>query len=327
MSLRSTLVQWVEAGALARDRLPEALALAGATPSPAQWQRFIVRAFAWLGMVLLASAAVAFVAANWQALGRFAKFALVEAALVVALVVAVWRGLDTLVARIALFAAAVLMGVLLALVGQAYQTGADTWELFAAWAAAITAWALLGRQHALWLLWLALVNVAVLLYFRTGVARGLDLVEFLFAPRRAWWVAFALDAAALVAWEAAAIRWPAWGTQRWAARVIATATGALVTTILATDILGFGSQYATWSWLPYVLWVAALYWAYRVRTRDVYMLSGMVLSLIVVIAVLIGPRISGGGIGLDFLGTGLLILACAAAGSYWLRAVSAEETT
>lgn len=324
MTVRDTLVLWAKAGALAPARLPQALASAGVTPTPAQWRRFVERAFAWVGMALLASAAVSFVAANWDALGRFAKFALVEGALVAALVAAAWRGLDTLPGRIGLFAAAVLMGVLLALVGQVYQTGADTWELFAAWAAAIAVWVALGRQPALWLLWLALLNVAVLLYFRTSVARGVDLAELLFAPRRGWWFAFALDIAALVAWEAAALRWPAWGAQRWAPRIVATVAGVIVTAIVATDVLGFGHR-ATWSWLPYVLWVAAVYWGYRVRTRDLYMLSGMVLSLIVVVAALVGPRLGDGGMGLGFLGIGLLILGCAAAGSYWLRAVSAEE--
>ncbi|MET0204922.1 MAG: DUF2157 domain-containing protein [Casimicrobiaceae bacterium] len=49
---------------------------------------------------------------------------------------AVWRGLDTLPGKAALVAA-LLAGALLALVGQVYQTGADTFELFAAWAVAI----------------------------------------------------------------------------------------------------------------------------------------------------------------------------------------------
>ena len=42
-------------------------------------------------------------------------------------------------------------GALLALVGQTYQTGADTYELFALWAFAITAWVAVARLPALWL--------------------------------------------------------------------------------------------------------------------------------------------------------------------------------
>ncbi|MFO1414649.1 MAG: DUF2157 domain-containing protein [Burkholderiales bacterium] len=322
MGVRGAVVGWAQAGALPAGRLPEALAVAGVVPSPAQWQRFVVRACAWLGMALLASAAVCFIAANWEALGRFAKFALAQGALVAALVVAAWRGLDTLAGRVALFAASALMGVLLALLGQVYQTGADTWELFAVWAAAITPWVVLGRQHALWLLWLALLNVAVFLYYRTSAARGLEFLEILFVPQRAWWTAFALDVAALLAWEAAGWRWPAWGAQRWAPRVVATAAGAIVTLMVVYATVDGGRS---WPWLAFVAWVAALYWAYRVRTRDLYMLSGMVLSLIVAIAVLVGRHLFSGFVGLGFLGTGLLILGCAAAGTYWLRAVAAEE--
>lgn len=323
---RDVLLQWSAAGALPADRLPDALRAAGVLPTATQWRRFLARALAWLGMALVVSGAIAFIAANWQVLGRFAKFALVEGALVAALGIALWRGLDTLAGRVALFAAAVLMGVLLALVGQVYQTGADTWQLFAAWAAAIAAWVVLGRQPALWLLWLALLNVAVLLYFRTGAARGLDFVELLFAPRQGWWAAFALDAVALAVWELAGAHRGGWVAERYAPRTIATVAGALITTILAYDIIGFPRETATWSWLPYVAWIAVLYWAYRVRTRDLYMLSGTLLSLIVVIAVALVPRLIGAAAGLGYLLAGLLILGCGAAGAFWLRQVSAESS-
>ncbi|MET0346849.1 MAG: DUF2157 domain-containing protein [Casimicrobiaceae bacterium] len=59
---------------------------------------------------------------------------------------AVWRGLDTLPGKAALVVAALLVGALLALVGQVYQTGADRFELFAAWAVAIVAWVLVARM-------------------------------------------------------------------------------------------------------------------------------------------------------------------------------------
>ena len=51
--------------------------------------------------------------------------------------------------------AALLVGALLALVGQTYQTGADTFELFAVCAAAILPWVLVACFPTLWVLWLA----------------------------------------------------------------------------------------------------------------------------------------------------------------------------
>ena len=79
---------------------------------------------------------------------------------------AYWRlGPERATGKAALLVAAILLGVLLALFGQTYQTGADTWELFATWAALITPWVIVGRFAGLWMLWLALLNVAIVLYF------------------------------------------------------------------------------------------------------------------------------------------------------------------
>lgn len=321
---RNMVLQWTRTGVLPRERLRDALRAAGVTPAGAQWQVFLERLLAWLGAALIAAAAVYFIAANWQALGRFAKFALAEVSLVLALALAWWRGLDTLAGRAALFVAALLMGVLLALVGQVYQTGADTFELFAVWAAAIAVWVAVGRQPALWLLWIAVVDVAVVLYFRTSVARGMDLPSLLFAPRAALWVVFAIDAAALISWECASAVRGGWLAVRWAPRVLATASGALVTLIVAWDIVGFGTREFGWSWVPFALWIAALYWAYRIRSRDLFMLAGMVLCVIVVVTFALGrPALEHGGAG-GFLLVGLILIGCAAAGSYWLRRMVAE---
>ena len=132
--------------------------------------------------VLVTAAACYFVAANWHELGRFAKFALVEAGIVASLAVVWWRGVDTVGGRAALVAASLLMGVLLALVGHVYQTGADTYELFLAWALCILPWVVVGREPALLLVWLALLDIAIALYFRTSVARGFGELDLLFAP-------------------------------------------------------------------------------------------------------------------------------------------------
>ena len=186
---RQEVIGWASAGALASERVPDALRVAGVVPSAAQWRVFVERLLAWLGTTLIAAALCYFVAANWHELGRYAKFATVEASLVAAVAVACWQGLDALAGRVALFAAALVTGVLLALIGQVYQTGADVYELFAAWALFILPWVVVGRQPALWLLWIALVDVAVLLLFRTNAARGIDVLDLLFTTRAAlWWV-------------------------------------------------------------------------------------------------------------------------------------------
>lgn len=322
---RSAIERWISAGALPRERFADALRVAGITPMGAQWIVFIERVLTWLGAIAIAAAAACFIGANWQAFGRFAKFSFVEVGLVAALALACWRGLDVPLGRAALFVAALLTGGTLALVGQVYQTGADTFELFAIWAAAILVWVVAGRQPALWLLWLALVDVAIVLYFRTSVARGIVLAELLFAPRPALWLVIGLDAAALAIWEVVGATRGGWPATRWAPRALATVCGALLTLVVVHDVMRFGHGDPGWSWVPFALWIAALYWAYRIRTRDLFMLAGMVLCVVVVVAfVLSRPALEAGG-AVGFLLIGLVVIVCTAAGSYWLRQVAAER--
>ena len=321
---RRAILRWSAEGRLPAERLDDALRIAGVTPAGAQWRAFVERTLAWLAAAALAASLLFFVAANWQALGRFGKFALVEGALVAALAVTWWRGLDSLVGRAALFAAALATGVLLALVGQVYQTGADTFELFVAWAAAIAVWVAVSRQPALWLLWIAIVDVAIVLWFRVEAERGLGLVELLFVPRPALWGVFALDAVALASWEWLAGTRGGWLAVRWAPRVLAAAAGAVITLLVAHDVLLRDRGDLAWSWAPYALWIGGLWWAYRVRTRELFMLAGMVASLIAVAAVAIGrPALDSGDAG-GFLVLGLLLVACGGAGAWWLRRVAAE---
>jgi uncharacterized membrane protein len=104
---------------------------------------------------------VFFFAYNWADMHRFAKLGLIQALTLGALGAHVaLRARSSLFSQVALFAASVFVGVFFATFGQIYQTGADAWQLFAAWAALVTPWVLLSRSQPHWLLWLALVHAA-----------------------------------------------------------------------------------------------------------------------------------------------------------------------
>ena len=62
---------------------------------------------------------------------------------------ALLAGLDRAFGQVLLIAGSVLTGVLLAVIGQAYQTGADVFELFVAWAVLILPWVFVSRSAAL----------------------------------------------------------------------------------------------------------------------------------------------------------------------------------
>ena len=116
-----------------------------------------------------------------------------------------WRGLDSGPGRIALLAAGFLVGVLLAVYGQVYQTGADPYGLFVTWGLLIVGWALIGRQAGLWMLTLVLANLSVILYWTqvlypqrlgadflgplvglTGTFTDPRLADLVFAQRGSW---------------------------------------------------------------------------------------------------------------------------------------------
>jgi len=318
---RSEILSWAEAGRIAEGRLRPALDAGGALPDAADWRRFLDRLLLFMGAVMLAASVVFFFAYNWQELGRMAKFALVEVPLVAALIL-VWRlGLDRITGQAALLVAATLVGTLLALVGQVYQTGADTFELFSAWAVAILPWTLLGRFAVLWVVWLALLNLAVSLYFQTFSG----LFGIVFGPEQQMWVLFAIDTIALAAWEYGAVNGVAWLGGRWAPRLLATATGAIATSLAVMAI--FTSDFAhrsPWNFAIWLGWLVAAYLVYRRAIRDLYVLAGGALSVIVVAACFLGKALPMRDAG-EFLFIGLVVIALSAAAGWWLRMLAAEN--
>src|SRR5437867_9569809 len=128
MSIRNAILGWSERGAITDVRA--ALDMAGVLPHAQHWRAFLDRLLLWSGAVALAAAVVFFIAHNWNDLGKLAKFGLLEA-LVLAAALGYWRlGPEKAAGKASLLVACILFGALLALLGQTYQTGADTWELF-----------------------------------------------------------------------------------------------------------------------------------------------------------------------------------------------------
>jgi uncharacterized membrane protein len=319
VSARRDILDWAEQGLIAPQDVPRALRAGGALPTARDWRRFVERLLLWLGTVLVAAGVVFFVAYNWDALGRFAKLGLVQTLVIAALGVVAWVGLDRAGGKAALLAAAVLVGALLALVGQIYQTGADTFELFAAWGLAILPWAVVGRSAPLWLLWLAVANLAVTLYYTTfGVLFGLVL-----GPERMLWVLFALNTLALVAWEIRGRRPGSGLAARWAPRLLAAVSGALVTVLAILDVLSWRGA-SGWGLIAWLGWLGVAYFVYRRWQRDLFVLAVGVSSAIAVVVTFVARHLVGHEAG-GFLIVALVVIGLSAVGTKWLRAVAAEE--
>jgi len=318
MSDRGLILEWSEQGAIKDARA--ALAGGGVLPAARDWRAFLDRLLLWSGAVALAASVIFFIAHNWSDLGKLAKFGLV--ALLVALAVTgYWRlGADRLAGKASLLVAAILLGALLALFGQTYQTGADTWELFATWAALIVPWVLIGRFAGMWILWIAIVNVAIALYFvvRPGV------FGFVFNIEQQYWTLFAFNTVALVVWELAGRR-ITWLAERWAPRLLVLASGAAITLLALESTFDF-RETSMVVWAVYPVWLACVYLAYHRWTRDLFMLAGGCLSVIVVVTALLTRAVievdaDAGG----FLVIAFAVIGMAAAAGWWLKEVAREE--
>lgn len=177
-----------EAELLDAAELDRALAAAARGPDGPGWRQAIDRVSLAIGAGLTVAGVVFFFAANWSALAKWGRIGILMGLVLGAAGIAAWRR-ETRVGRVALTAAAGFTGGLLAVYGQTYQTGADAWNLFAAWAALILPWTIAARFEPLWLLWLVVFEVGLGLWWDQVGPRDLDV-----------WVAPTMLAVLSVAW-------------------------------------------------------------------------------------------------------------------------------
>jgi uncharacterized membrane protein len=267
-----------EAAGLSPAGVRRALALVGASPTPDAWARFLGSALLLLGAGLVLSGVVSFFAFNWATLGRFAKFGLLEGGIIACALLGWWRARDA-VGRVAIFAAAVLVGPLLGVFGQTYQTGADPWGLFAVWALLILPWVIAAAFTPLWILVVALCDLALVLYWEQVPQLSSSTWMYLF-PLLA-----GIHVIAVAAWEWQWRRPTPWLTARWAPRLaVATAFGFLLMPGI-TFALDFISPGPGRTFGFGMLWVAvaATMVVYRQVREDLFMLTvagGSVLIMI-----------------------------------------------
>jgi len=129
------------------------------------WRAWASRHLLYLGTALILAGVIYFFAYNWEDMDRLTKLGLAAGGVVLSAGAAYWVGLTKLGGKVLLLAASVMVGVLLAVFGQVYQTGADAYELFLSWAALIFLWVLISDFAALWFAWILILDLAVLFYW------------------------------------------------------------------------------------------------------------------------------------------------------------------
>ena len=168
-SNRDKILNWAASGHIAKADLQGALVQGKAEPDLSEWLAFCKLSVLWLAAICCCSAAIFFFAYNWQYIPRLYKFALLEVSMLVVAASYLIVARQAISRTVLLMVFSLLTGALLALVGQTYQTGADPWQLFAYWGLFILPWVVVARASALWIFWVALLNLATVLYLSISI--------------------------------------------------------------------------------------------------------------------------------------------------------------
>lgn len=141
--------------------------LAGLNREPARLAHWLPRGVAVLAAALGGFGVILWIAANWDTLGRFGRFALLQALFTLMCAGALLKP----AARPPLGLLALLaIGALFAYFGQTYQTGADPWQLFAVWALLALPLTLSVRSDVLWTPWALIVVTGISLWVHAHTA-------------------------------------------------------------------------------------------------------------------------------------------------------------
>lgn len=337
---------------LQQDILPLKNAEAAAThlevyPSKRTWLDFFDKALLIIGAVALVLSLVFFIAYNWQNLGKIGKFALVEGALAITIAIYValsFRRQFQLIRQLLLLIASIITGSLLALFGQIYQTGADTWQLFFVWAILITPWVMIGRFPALWLLWLGLINAFLLLYLDVAnlqfiayhlqnVFQVVILALFNFIAFYSWLIGFDNKAPFSTSYlfhriipkkSTAQINSAQTNSSlHWSTYVVGLLSTFFMTYLAIVTVFDNGNIWATLiATIVWLGWCGFMLWQFYQRRLDLLMLTYLSFSIIIVVMFWVGKWLLDDFEGGGFLLLALLLVGMSSAAVVWLRKVA-----
>lgn len=356
---RRTIEQLLQQGILPLKNAEAAATHLEVYPSKRTWSNFFDKTLLIVGAVALVLSLVFFIAYNWQNMGKIGKFALIEGALVISIALYValsFRRRFQLVRQVLLLIASIITGSLLALFGQVYQTGADTWQLFFGWAILITPWVMIGRFPALWLLWLGLLNACLILYLDVAnlqfiayhlqsISQVAILALFNFVAFYFWLMSFdnKNPSSASKSFNRINVKklmsdTPASNVTRnlsnpqtqsnlhWSTYVVGLSSTFFMTYLAIVTVFENGNIWATlMSVIVWLGWCGFMFWQFRQRRTDLLMLTYLSFSLIIVVMFWVGRRLLDNFDAAGFLLLALLLIGMSSTAVMWLRKVSRLE--
>jgi uncharacterized membrane protein len=150
MDLRLAAYELSRSHSLSPDASRRLLKLTGLETEPVQLERSFTNGLAMTAAFLGGTGVIFWIAANWSGFGRFGRFALLQGFFLAMAFGAIYvPRARAAFATVAFFA----IGGVLAYFGQTYQTGADPWQLFAAWSMLALPICFATKADAVWTAW------------------------------------------------------------------------------------------------------------------------------------------------------------------------------
>ena len=128
------------------------------------WQKFLRLFFISLSVGFITAGIIFFFAYNWADLHKFIKIGLIEGLIIISTLVILFSKISLDIKNILLTSTSILVGVLFAVFGQIYQTGANAYDFFLGWSMFITIWVFVSNYAPLWLVFITLINTTLILY-------------------------------------------------------------------------------------------------------------------------------------------------------------------
>lgn len=244
-------------------------AIAKVDAEPPALKRHALAGIGVLGAALGGLGVIFWIAANWESLGRYGKFALLEALVLVMCAGAIWRAQ----AKLPLSLIAILgTGGLFAYFGQTYQTGADPWQLFALWAALTLPLCLSVRHDVAWAPWALIAMTAISLWMQANALYFFKVSSEDLSVHLAGWLASGalcyLLSPALKGWTGAGI---------WSLRVAAILTIVMISLTAGAGM--FAGDLPAQFWIGLLLLAGAAAAFSQRRLFDIFVLSALALPI------------------------------------------------
>lgn len=244
-------------------------------PDQKEWHQFLKFTFLTLGVGFSTAGIIFFFAYNWDSLSDFFKIGLAEFLVIATTSLVLLGKFPVWVRKSILTGAAMLVGVLFAVFGQIYQTGANTYDFFLVWSIFITLWVFVANFSALWLIYLSLIQITFI-YYLEQVGPDLELLS-------TFTIFFVFNSGVIVLFHSLKSKWKTVDFSRWLEVVL-----ALIAVYVATSGISFGIHddkpvhLAILCAFVALGYGSAIWHAYR--TRTVFYISIVPFSLIIIIA-------------------------------------------